>query len=110
MKIVPEMEGQSFLEVLSFSSALPLGRRKGNYRFVNKPEKHDLNGSALQLSVTDHLVSDGFVLIKSIVLDPNFLPPNNDSPIAKIQKKDPPGPLSSCSSVDQVSYTRSKEY
>src|SRR3984893_16524393 len=69
-----------------------------------------LNDSALQLSVADHVFSDGFVLIKSIVLDPNFLPPNNDSPIAKIQKKDPPGPLFSCSSVDQVSYTRSKEY
>src|ERR1700730_1241875 len=69
-----------------------------------------LNDSALQLSVTDHVFSDGLVLIKSIVLDPNFGPPNNDSPSAKIQKKDPPGPFASCSSVDQVSYTRSKEY
>jgi len=44
-----------------------------------------LNDSALQLSVTDHVGSDGFVLIKSIVLDPNVLPPNNDSPIAKMK-------------------------
>ena len=34
-----------------------------------------LNDSALQLSVTDHVVSDGFVLIKSIVLDPNCFGP-----------------------------------
>src|SRR4029450_11400171 len=27
-----------------------------------------------------------------------------------MKKKDPPGPFASCSSVDQVSYTRSKEY
>ena len=43
-----------------------------------------LNDSALQLSVTDHVVSDAFVLIKSIVLDPNFFGPNNDSAIAKM--------------------------
>ena len=43
-----------------------------------------LNDSALQLSVTDHVFSDGFVLIKSIFLDPNFGPPNNDSPNAKM--------------------------
>src|ERR1700724_384180 len=70
-----------------------------------------LNDSALQLSVTDHLVSDAFVLIKSIVFDPNsFGPPNNDSTITTMKNKPPPGPLFSCSSVDQVSYTRAKEY
>jgi hypothetical protein len=47
------------------------------------------------LSATDHVVSEAFVLIKSIFLDPNFEPPNNDSPNAKIQKKDPPGPFAS---------------
>src|ERR1700730_757813 len=83
----------------------------GRFLFPSSfPPPTYLNDSALQLAVTDHVFSDGFVLIKSIVLDPNFLPPNNESPIAKIQKKDPPGPLFSCSSVDQVSYARSKEY
>ena len=57
----------------------------------------DLNDSALQLSVTDHVVSDGFVLIKSIVLDPNcFGPPNNDFTITTMNNKPPPGPLFSC--------------
>jgi hypothetical protein len=39
---------------------------------------HYLNDSALQLSATDHVVSDAFVLIKSIFVDANFGPPNTN--------------------------------